>query len=79
MQTTTQLTTQDQVRDSFWENSPYKPSQKAIPFTQSGRRLYRAKTQNEYPTDIRVAWVEWVDYLARSGVISQALASRVTL
>lgn len=66
MQTTTQLTTQDQVRDSFWEH-------------HREFSAHEGKRQNQCPCDVRVAFVEWIDYLARSGVISQALASRVTL
>lgn len=52
---------------------------RAIPFTQGGKRLYRRKVQNEYPADTRMAFVDYVDSLARSGDISEALAGRVTL
>ena len=37
------------------------------------------KRQNAYPTDIRCAFVNYVDSLARSGEITAALAGRVTL
>jgi len=36
-------------------------------------------TQSDYPTDTRVAFVEYVDHLCRNGDISEELASRVTL
>ncbi|MFH1226852.1 MAG: hypothetical protein V1701_02975 [Planctomycetota bacterium] len=63
------MTTQKEVRDSFWTGmSP----------------LYReeyhpSKRQNEYSADIRMAWVGYIDDLARSGEISESLARRVTL
>ncbi len=36
-------------------------------------------TQNQYPTDTRVAFCDWVAYLRRDGQISEALAQRTTL
>ena len=59
------LTTQSQVRQEFWANMASEP----VP----GRR------QNDYPVDIRMAWVDFVDSLARDGTISEQLAHRVTL
>lgn len=61
-------TTQKQVRAAFfdWCDShgvAYKPN----------------KSQNEQPTDTRMAFCDYVDYLANCGAISEALASRVTL
>ncbi len=62
------MTTQKQVRSSFWDG-----------FEQYGH-LYRAsKRQNEYPVDVRMDWCDYVDMLSRDGQISEALASRVTL
>ena len=37
------------------------------------------KRQNDYPADVRMAWVDYVDMLARSGEISAKLSNRVTL
>lgn len=37
------------------------------------------RTQNQYPADVRMAWVDFVDSSARAGDISEWLASRVTL
>ena len=63
------LTNQTQVRDAFWNT-----------FCVEGKpREYRGKSQNDLPTDVRVAFVDFVDHLAREGTISEALASRVTL
>ena len=59
------ITTQAQVRASFWETFP---ELKRNP----GR-------QNNQPTDTRVAFVDYVDGLERNGEITEALASRVTL
>lgn len=62
------ITTQAQVRAGFWEAHPQFASE------------YRAsKRQNQYRTNIRVSFVEYVDSLARSGNISERLASRVNL
>lgn len=61
------MKTQKQVRDSFWESFP------------QFRRGPRAKRQNDYNATIRTAFVEYVDFLAESGQISEKLADRVTL
>lgn len=58
--------TQRAVRLSFWQAH-----------TQFTR--HSMWTQNQYPTDVRVAFVDWVDHLHRSGLISDTLAERVTL
>jgi hypothetical protein len=65
----TMFTTQTEVRDAFWNV-----------FCVDGKpREYRGKSQNQLPTDVRCAFVDFVDGLARDGQISEALASRVTL
>jgi len=61
-------TTQAQVRNAFWSS-----------MFEGKPKEYRGKTQNDLPTDVRVAFVDFVDSLARDGIISEALASRVTL
>lgn len=62
------MTTQQQVREAFWQDHlGGKP------------RKFRGKSQNELPADVRTAFVDFVDMLARDGQISEALASRVTL
>ena len=60
------ITTQTALRKEFWSENPELT------------RLAGA-TQNDYNTDTRVAWIDFVDYMARAGSISQALASRATL
>jgi hypothetical protein len=57
------MTTQKQIRAAFWAQHP---SAKRAP-------------QNQCPADIRAAFVDFIDTLARDGRISDALASRATL
>lgn len=65
-----QLKTQKQVRDYFWQMHPYCDRQKITDDSGTGKT---------YKTDTRVAFVDFVDALARDGSISQELAQRVTL
>ena len=60
------LTTQKQIRALFWQNHPQ--------FKRKGNTK-----QNNYPTDVRVSFCDYVDYLRRDNQISEALAQRVTL
>ena len=59
-------TTQAEVREAFWVSHP--------DFTRKGNTR-----QNQYPADIRVAFVYFVDHLNKDGMISDKLAERVTL
>lgn len=56
------------VRTAFWE---------AFPQFKSEYR--KRKRQNEYSTDIRCTFVDFVDSLHRDGQITDNLAQRVTL
>lgn len=62
------LTTQKQVRQLFWDSFPeFKPE-------------YRVKkSQNDYRTDIRCTFVDFVNSLRENNQISEKLANRVTL
>ena len=63
------MKTQTEIRDAFW-----------LTFNVEGKpRRFYGKTQNELPADVRAAFVDFVDYLAREGTISESLAARVTL
>ena len=62
------MTTQTQIRQSFWEAHPQ--------FKDDYKVTYR---QNQYCTDIRCAFVDYVDHLVENGDISEKLADRVTL
>jgi hypothetical protein len=67
------MTTQTEIRASFWEMQlGHPPCNDRV---SSRRKL----TQNDYNADIRCAFVDYVDSLRRNGEISEALASRVTL
>ena len=60
------ITTQREIRAFFWQDYP-----------RGTRRP--GWTQNQYPTDIRVAFCDFVDHLRRGEEISKALANRATL
>jgi len=60
------MTTQAQIRRAFWENFPE--------FAE-----HKNKRQNDCPAEIRAAFVDFVDSLARAGEISEKLADKVTL
>lgn len=62
------MTTQTEVRSAFWSRH-----------TELRHLRQSKKRQNEYPADVRMAFVAYVDELARDGSISESLASRVTL
>ncbi len=57
-----------EVRAAFWNAYPQ--------FKNDFRKTY---SQNEYKTDIRVSFCDYVDSLQKGGVISEKLAQRVTL
>lgn len=62
------MKTQKEVRAAFWESFPeFKPEFRV------------SKRQNDYRTDIRCAFVDYVDYLNKDGQISDSLTNRVTL
>ena len=64
------ITTQVQIRKIFWEQHPDLPRKKIKNYAGNGTM---------YCTDTRCAFVDFVDYLARDGQISAALADRATL
>ena len=65
------LTTQGQVRRSFWDCTQYDEAEE--------KRLKRTREEKDYRADVRCAFVDYVDALCRSGEISEGLAHRVTL
>lgn len=63
------MKTQTDIRNAFW-----------LTFFVDGKpREYYGKTQNQLPCDLRSAFVDYVDQLAREGTITESLAQRVTL
>ena len=66
------MKTQADVRKAFWsDNQEF--------LTQRGYRAKHGLSQNDYPADVRAAFVDYVDHCARSGLITEKLAQRVTL
>ena len=66
MNTTHSITNQVDLRAAFWEMHPQ--------FTRRGRQ-----SQNKYPADIRMSFVDFVDSMKRNGQISEALGRRASL
>jgi hypothetical protein len=62
------MKTKKEIRMAFWESFPHHKSERRT-----------NKTQNDYCTNIRCDFVEYVEFLRRSGIISEKLANRVTL
>lgn len=67
-----QMTTQSQVRESFWNYHPHLDE-------QAREAGLRSKRQNEHCATVRCTFVDHVEFLARKGVIGESLAQRVTL
>lgn len=65
-----QITTQLELRKAFWAEFP-KLSRKRV------KDFYGHGTM--YTADTRMAFVDWVDQLARDGTIPSRLAQRSTL
>lgn len=59
------ITTQKELRRLFWEAHPNLSKHK--------------NSYGDYPTDTRVAWVDYIDSMRRNGQISEALAFRACL
>lgn len=59
-------TSQKELRELFWEHNQ---DIKRVP----------GWTQNQYPTDIRMTWCDFVEMMRRDGLISEKLAARATL
>lgn len=57
-----------QVKQLFWETFP-----------EFSHLRSRRKTQNDYPADVRMAWVDFIDSLHRDGTISDRIAADIVL
>lgn len=62
------MTTQKQIRAAFWESHP-EASKKRLEYGQ----------HSTFTCNTRCAFVDYIDNLARDGVITNALAAKVTL
>ena len=60
------ITNQKDLREEFWN-------------TNTDLERHVGWKQNQYPTDTRCRWVEFVDHMYREGIITEALADRATL
>ena len=69
------MTSQAQIRDAFWQAHP-TADRKRYPARDWTRE---DKSQRDYCTDTRCAFVDFLDFLHRDGQISAALADRATL
>lgn len=65
------ITTQKQLREEFWSTFP----ELVCRTNRGGNPL----PQNDQPADTRMAFVDWIDHLQKSGEISEQLAQRATL
>ena len=62
------MKTLSELRRCFWDSFPeYK------------KEYHKGKRQNQYKCDIRMAWVDFVDQMEKSGEITRKLAERATL
>jgi hypothetical protein len=66
------ITTQAELRREFWASFPELE-------TEARRRRTLSKGQNAQTTTTRCAFVDWMDGLARSGQVSERIASNATL
>lgn len=57
-----------QLRSNFWQDHPELASQ-----------YRRGKRQNEYPTDTRVAWCDYIEAARSNGDITDRLVNSATL
>lgn len=68
-----QITNQKDLRKAFWQDNS-NVSRRRIPNEDS-----HLGKPTRYVTDTYCAFVDWIDMLARDGVISESLAQRATL
>ena len=59
-----------ELREMFW-------SEIATPEMRAEYRI--RKTQNDYSTDIRCAWVDFIDWACKSGIITEKQSNNATL
>ena len=62
--------TSHEVRSAFWRDHPHLSRKKITDYSGTGKM---------YTTDTRCAFVDYVDALSKSGLVSEAVANRVTL
>lgn len=70
-------TTQPQIRRAFWQYWLALHERSEEDWTNCPRP--KRQRDGHYPADVRCAFVDFVEMLARDGQISEALAYRVAL
>lgn len=65
------ITNQKQLRRLFWQQHPE--------LAHLHRRTVKCGDHCDYPTDVRVSFVDWLDRLHRDEQVSDRLAYRATL
>lgn len=66
------MKTKKQIRAAFWQML-----QESAPSLAAMKRS--KKTQNDYPADIRMSFVNYIDALAKDGIITKKMAYSITL
>jgi hypothetical protein len=61
-----QFTNERELRRAFWQG-------------WKNRIKPKRNKDGDWPTDIRVEWCDFIEHLARDGIISESLAQRATL
>jgi hypothetical protein len=72
------MTTQKQVRKAFWDAAARGEFGSSLNITPKRITNYSG-TEKMHNTDTRCAFVDFVDYLSKSGELAEGLAERVTL
>lgn len=70
-----QYETEEAVQKAFWRDME---PMNAV-FIKAHINWRHGATQNQLPTDVRCAFVDWLDAQCKGGKISQELASEVKL
>ena len=65
------ITNQRDLHWQFWQEHPY--------LTHLHKRTVKMGDHKDYPADVRMAFVTWLDDLSKTGEVSQELAYRATL
>ena len=73
------IKTLSELRAQFWEQHPTYKRKTVSKMSRNGKPFYKYADQNDYPADVRMAWVFFVDNMQRNGEISEALAWKATL
>lgn len=73
------IKTLSELRAQFWEQHPHFRRKTVSKVSSNGKPFYKYASQNDYPADVRMAWVFFIDNMQRNGEISEALACKATL